>query len=116
MLCLCVSDLILQAGAEDQIVIVHFTIRHQLHVLVLAVDGLHLTRHHTDPGAKRQLGLILIAVAVTVEEQKLYLSCTAMKRAVFKCGHKDIRQSFSVTFLDSQCSRLTDSFTVLRYN
>lgn len=73
MLCLCVSDLILQAGAEDQIVIVHFTTRHQLHMLALAVDGLHLTRHHTDPRAQRQLGLILVAVAVTVEEQKLCL-------------------------------------------
>jgi len=73
----CVSDLILQAGAEDQIVIVHSAISHQLHVFVLAVDGLHLTRHHADPGAQRQLGLILIAVAVTVEEM-------TMKRAVFK--------------------------------
>lgn len=81
MLCLCVWYLILQAGAEDQIVILHFTILHQLHLFGLAVDGPHLTRHHADPGAQRQLGLILIAVAVTVEEQILHQSCAAMKRA-----------------------------------
>lgn len=81
MLCLCVSDLILQAGAEDQIVILHVTILHQLHVFGLAVDGLHLTRHHADPGAQRQPSLILIAVAVTVEEQILHQIYTAMKRA-----------------------------------
>lgn len=81
LMCLCVSDLVLQAGAEDQIVILHFTTLHQLHVFGLAVDGLHLTCHHADPGAQRQPGWILIAVAVTVEEQILHQSCAAMKRA-----------------------------------
>lgn len=71
MLCLCVSDLILQASAKDQIVILHFTILHQLQVFGLAFDGLHLIHHPADPGAQRQLGLILITVAVTVEEQIL---------------------------------------------
>ncbi len=90
-LCLCVSDLVLQAGAEDQIVILHFTTLHQLHVFGLAVDGPHLTGHHADPGAQRQPGLILIAVAVTVEEQIL---------------HQDI--SLKAVW-DFQCSRLTES-------
>ncbi len=90
-LCLCVSDLVLQAGAEDQIVILHFTPLHQLHVFGLAVDGPHLTGHHADPGAQRQPGLILIAVAVTVEEQIL---------------HQDI--SLKAVW-DFQCSRLTES-------
>ncbi len=98
-LCLCVWYLILQAGAEDQIVILHFTILHHLHLFGLAVDGPHLTRHHADPGAQRQLGLILIAVAVTVEEQILHQSCAAMKRAARRTSVSFTVSSFRFSML-----------------
>lgn len=62
------SDLILKASAEDQTVVLYFVVARQFDMFGLAIDGLHLVRHNADPGTEGQLGVILRAVAVTVEK------------------------------------------------
>lgn len=59
------SDLVLQARAEDQVVVGNPPAVAHTHVLGLPVDAHHLARHHGDAGAQGQLGQVSAAVSVT---------------------------------------------------
>lgn len=59
------SHLVLEACAEDEVVVRHLlTTRHQ-DVFGLPVNAHHLLTHHTDAGVQRELGQVSAAVCMT---------------------------------------------------
>ena len=61
-------DLVLLAGAEQEVVVRHLPASWQQHVIGRSVDPRHLAGHHVDPGAERKLGVVALTVAVAVGE------------------------------------------------
>ena len=66
---LSVCHLVLQAGAEDQVVVGHRHSTGHQNVFGLPVDGHHLPAHHADAGVQRQPGQISAAVRMTARRK-----------------------------------------------
>lgn len=60
-----VTNLVLQARAEDEVVVGNLPAPGHQHMFGLPVDAEHLPCHHADAGAQRQLGQVAAAVSMT---------------------------------------------------
>lgn len=64
------SHLVLQAGAEDDVIVGHLPPTRHTDVSGLPVDGHHLPGHHIDAGMQRELVQVSAAVCMTAGREE----------------------------------------------
>ena len=64
-----VAHLVLQARTQHEVVVGHSPASSHTHALGLPVDAHHLSGHHGDAGAQRQLGQVSTGVGMAAESR-----------------------------------------------
>lgn len=67
------AHLVLQACAQDQVVVAHSPASRHMHALGLPVDAHHLPSHHGDSGVQGQLGQVSADVCMAADSKSFLL-------------------------------------------
>lgn len=67
------AHLVLQACAQDQVVVTHSPASRHMHALGLPVDAHHLPSHYGDSGVQGQLGQVSADVCVAADSKSFLL-------------------------------------------